>query len=294
MVMSIGLYIQRIQEVIDFAEANLKEDFPLERAVQLSGFSYYHFHRIFNAYVGTTLCDYLKRRRLSEAGKELLSTGRRIIDIALDYQFESQETFTRAFSKMFGMTPGVFRKAEMPRLFYYKRRLTREILAHLQRGVTMEPKIVDLDGFTVVGMRYFGDNKNQEIAQLWGKCNKLCGKDGKCSRHKNAKSGSPCLGVCSMIPGEKEKFEYIVGIMVDKVGELEDGYVSKAVPAQKYAVFTHKGALETLKDTFNFAYSTWLPNSGYELGDGPDLEWYDERFKDFAPDSEFDIMIPIK
>lgn len=292
--MSISSYIQRIQTVIDFAEANLKEGFPLDKAVMLSGFSYYHFHRVFVAYVGTTFSDYLKRRRLSEAGRELLSTERRIIDIAFDYQFESQETFTRAFSKMFGMTPGVFRKAEMPKLFYFKRRLTREILAHLQRGVTMEPKIVELDAFTVVGMRYFGDNKNQEIAQLWGECNKQCREDGSCGRHANAKPGSPCLGVCSMISGEKEKFEYIVGVMVENTDQVGQGYVTKVVPAQKYAVFTHRGSLETLKDTFSYAYSTWLPNSGYELGDGPDLEWYDERFKNFAPDSEFDIMIPIK
>lgn len=292
--MSIGSYIQRVQQSIDFAEDNLKENISLEDAASCSGFSFYHFHRIFVALVGTTLSDYLRRRRLSEAGRELLSSDRRIIDIALDYQFESQESFTRSFSKMFGMTPGAFRKAEMPKLFYFKRRLTREILAHLQRGVTMEPKIVELEGFTVVGMEYVGDNKNLEIAQLWGECNKQCGDGVKCERHANAKPGSPCLGVCSMIPGEKEKFEYIVGVMVDKAEKAEEGYVMKAVPAQKYAVFTHKGSLETLKDTFNFAYSTWLPNSGYELGDGPDLEWYDERFKDFAPDSEFDIMIPIK
>lgn len=292
--MSIGSYIQAIQRSIDFAEEHIREKVSLEDVALRSGFSLYHFHRVFVALVGTTFSDYLRRRRLSEAGKELLASERRIIDIALDYQFESQESFTRAFSKMFGMTPGVFRKAEMPRLFYFKRRLTREILAHLQRGVTMEPKIVELEGFTVVGMKYIGDNKNQEIAQLWGECNKQCGDGGKCGRHANAKPDSPCLGVCSMVPGEKEKFEYIVGVMVEKSDHAGEGYVTKAVPAQKYAVFTHKGSLETLKDTFSYAYSTWLPNSGYELGDGPDLEWYDERFKDFAPDSEFDIMIPIK
>ncbi|MBP7733536.1 MAG: AraC family transcriptional regulator [Caldisericia bacterium] len=292
--MSIGSYIQAIQQSIDFAEEHIKEKISLEDVALRSGFSLYHFHRVFVALVGTTFSDYLRRRRLSEAGGELLTSDRRIIDIALAYQFESQESFTRSFSKMFGMTPGAFRKAEMPKLFYFKRRLTREILAHLQRGVTMEPKIVVLDEFTVVGMKYIGDNKNQEIPQLWGECNKQCSEDGNCGRHANAKPGSPCLGVCSMIPGEKERFEYIVGVMVDKMEEPGEGYVLKTVPAQKYAVFTHKGSLETLKDTFSYAYSTWLPNSGYELGDGPDLEWYDERFKDFAPDSEFDIMIPIK
>jgi AraC family transcriptional regulator len=291
--MSMMSYINRIQDAIDFAESNLKEAITFCEAAGVSGFSAHHFHRIFSAMTGTSFCDYLRRRRLTEAGRELLGTRRRILDIALDYRFESQEAFTRAFSRMFGMTPGRFRKAEMPKLFYFKRRLSREILAHLLRGVTMEPKIVDLEGFTVVGMRYFGDNKNQEIAQMWGECNKMC-KEGGCGRHKNAKPGSPCLGVCSMIPGEKEKFEYIAGVMVEKVGDLSNEYVSKEIPAQKYAVFTHKGSLETLKDTYNFIYATWLPNSGYELADSSDFEWYDDRFKGFAPDSEFDIYIPIR
>lgn len=286
--MSIGSYIQAIQRSIDFAEERIRENVSLDDAAACSGFSLYHFHRVFVALVGTTFSDYLRRRRLSEAGRELLRTERRIIDIALDYQFESQESFTRSFSKMFGMTPGAFRKAEMPKLFYFKRRLTREILAHLQRGVTMEPKIVELEGFTVVGIKYVGDNKNQEIPQMWGEFNKIS------DRIKNIKKNSPALGVCSMIPGEKEKFEYMAGFMVDKVEDLSKDFVSKEVKSQKYAVFTHKGSLETLKDTFSYAYSTWLPNSGYELGDAPDLEWYDERFKNFAPDSEFDIMIPIK
>jgi AraC family transcriptional regulator len=286
--MSIVSYIQRIQKSIDFAEEHLREPVSFDEAASQSGFSIHHFHRIFVALAGTTFCDYLRRRRLSEAGKELLGTKRRIIDIALDYQFESQEAFTRAFAKMFGMTPGKFRKAFMPKLFYYKRRLTREILAHLQRGVTMEPKFVELEGFTVVGMRYFGDNKNQEIKDMWGEFNK------KCNLIQNVKENSPCLGVCSMIPGEKEKFEYVAGLMVSKTDPIPEGFVSRELKPQKYAVFTHKGSLETLKDTYNFIYATWLPNSGYECAETPDFEWYDDRFKDFAPDSEFDIYVPIK
>ena len=286
--MSILSNIQKIQLAIDFAEEHLTDPVTFEEAASCSGFSPFHFHRLFVALTGSTFCDYLRRRRLSEAGKELITTSNRIIDIAIKYQFESQESFTRSFSKMFDMTPGQFRKAENPKLFYFKRRLTREILAHLQRGVTMEPKIVELPGFTVVGMRYVGDNKNQEIAQMWSEFNR------DCLWIKYVKRFSPGLGVCTMIPGEKEKFEYIAGFMVDKVEEIPQGFVSKELKPQKYAVFTHKGSLETLKNTYSYAYATWLPNSGYEYDDASDLEWYDNRFKDFAPESEFDILLPIK
>jgi AraC family transcriptional regulator len=52
--------------------------------------------------------------------------------------------------------------------------------------------------------------------------------------------------------------------------------------------------LDKLRDTYNFIYQSWLPQSGYELTGGPDFELYDEDFKDFAPDSRFDIYVPIK
>lgn len=158
----------------------------------------------------------------------------------------------------------------------------------------MEPKIVELDGFTVVGIRYFGDNKNQEIAQLWSECKKQCGDDGKCLRHVNAKPGSPCLGVCSMIPGEKENFEYIIGVMVEKTDQIDEGYVTKVVPAQKYAVFTHKGLLTTLMGTYEYIFGDWANKTDYKVDEHLNFEWYDNRFKDNDPTSEFDIYVPIK
>jgi AraC-like DNA-binding protein len=75
-----------------------------------AGYSLYHFIRVFNQYVGLTPYDYLIRRRLSEAARDLLSGEKKVVDLAMDYLFESHEGFTRAFSRMFNLTPSGWRE----------------------------------------------------------------------------------------------------------------------------------------------------------------------------------------
>lgn len=152
----------------------------------------------------------------------------------------------------------------------------------------MEPKIVELDGFKFVGLRYFGDNKNQEIKGLWGEFNK------NYNSFKHVKAGSPAIGLCIMLPGEMEKFEYSAGFMVDSTADMDPMFVSRDVPPSKYAVFTHKGLLNNLHETYDFIFSKWIKECGYEVGTALNFEWYDDRFKDNDPSSEFDIYIPIK
>lgn len=99
-----------MQRALQYIEINLKSELSLETVASSAATSKYHFHRLFQAYTGMTLASYIRKRRLSNAASELLTTDRRILDIALDYEFESQEAFTRAFKKMFHMTPGEYRR----------------------------------------------------------------------------------------------------------------------------------------------------------------------------------------
>ncbi|MFD0717605.1 helix-turn-helix transcriptional regulator [Paenibacillus sp. GCM10027626] len=107
--------------VLEFIEKNLKNELCLETIASYTAISKYHFHRLFHAHVGMTLASYIRKRRLSNAASELISAEKRILDIALDYQFESQEAFTRAFKKMFHMTPGQYR-VFIPKLIQKKER----------------------------------------------------------------------------------------------------------------------------------------------------------------------------
>ncbi len=74
---------------------------------------------------------------------------------------------------------------------------------------------------------------------------------------------------------------------------LPAGMELREIPAGRHAVFIHKGSLDTLGDTMGHIYATWLPASGLELRDAPDLEIYGEKFCMESEDSELEICIPV-
>ena len=103
-------YMHPINCAIDYIEANLTQEIDLSEVAAAAGYSPFHFSRLFRATTGETLGSYIRKRRLSEAARQLLISRRRILDIALDHQFCSQAAFTRAFRATFGISPGAYRK----------------------------------------------------------------------------------------------------------------------------------------------------------------------------------------
>ncbi len=150
----------------------------------------------------------------------------------------------------------------------------------------MEPKIVEKASFNIVGMQYVGENKSGEIPALWGMMMPVA------SKHVRVE-GTCWYGVCECI-GHESAFSYVAGYEVPDLGMIPPGLIGKSVAAGKFAVFTHRGLLSELQATWGKIYSEWLPASGLERADGPDLELYDERFKHDSADSELDIYIPVK
>ncbi|MEK4028875.1 AraC family transcriptional regulator [Pseudobacillus sp. FSL P4-0506] len=99
-----------LQETIRFIEAHLTDELTAAKIADYAGFSLYHFHRIFQKETGMTIAEYIRSRRLTQAAGLLRYTDEPIISIALDFHFGTQESFTRAFKKMFHMPPGQYRK----------------------------------------------------------------------------------------------------------------------------------------------------------------------------------------
>ncbi|MDQ0173977.1 AraC-like DNA-binding protein [Paenibacillus tundrae] len=110
-------YSEMVQESLYFIETHLYEDIGLEEVASRAGLSSYHYHRVFRKEVGMTVVDYIRNRRLSETSTILRSTNIGILDIAIGCGFESQEAFTRAFKKVYGLPPGRFRKLFNLKLF---------------------------------------------------------------------------------------------------------------------------------------------------------------------------------
>lgn len=105
-------YDDCIKESIDYIELNLNNKIKLKELADNVFLAQYYFHRIFHAAVGESVAEYIRNRRLNEAADELLNTNNKIVDIALKYQFSSQEVFTKAFKKLYGIPPRKFRMSK--------------------------------------------------------------------------------------------------------------------------------------------------------------------------------------
>ncbi|WP_232231469.1 helix-turn-helix domain-containing protein [Paenibacillus sp. HW567] len=117
------LYYKMIHDSIEFIEHHLDEELNLDRIAKEAGFSKFHYHRIFQKYVGKSVAEFIRSRRLSSAAHLLLYSDERILDIALHYGFESQEAFTRAFKGLYALPPAQYR-AQMKLLIQEREEFT--------------------------------------------------------------------------------------------------------------------------------------------------------------------------
>lgn len=101
---------QSIQKAIRYIEARLHEPLGLKDIAAEAGFSAYHFHRLFREQTGHSIGGYLRMRRLALASRRLLEEELGILDLSLSCGFESQEAFTRAFKRLYGLPPGRYRR----------------------------------------------------------------------------------------------------------------------------------------------------------------------------------------
>ena len=158
-----------IQASIDYIEEHLKEELTAEALASSAGFSTYHYSRVFHAYVGKPVMEYIRCRRLAYAVVEL-AQGKRIIDIALEYGFETHNGFGKAFRKIYGCSPEQYRLhgsgQVLPKVDLFL--LTKD---HVKGAMTMEPQIVTKPAFKVAGYELkttTRDNAcNQEITAFW-------------------------------------------------------------------------------------------------------------------------------
>lgn len=97
-------------KALKWIENNLKDEVSLEGVARHVSLSKFHFHRLFHAHIGTPFAGYIRQRRLASSAGELISTDKRILDIAIDYLFDSQASFTRAFKRAYQMSPGQYRR----------------------------------------------------------------------------------------------------------------------------------------------------------------------------------------
>jgi AraC family transcriptional regulator len=156
----------------------------------------------------------------------------------------------------------------------------------------MEPQILDLPEIRVVGVPYFGPNNEGQFPATW---HRFMGLSDLITNKSNPE-------VYYGVEVYTEDFQasgqwyYLAGVGVTSLDALPVQLVGKVIPANKYAVFTHRGSLPVkLGQTFQYAYKTWLPQSVYTQAAPYDLERYDDRFKGAGnEESVMEVCVPIK
>ncbi|WP_428910795.1 AraC family transcriptional regulator [Niallia sp. Krafla_26] len=262
--------VESLQKAIDYMEEHLLEQISIEDISQHANVSPYHFQRTFMIMTDLSVGDYLRRRRLTLAARELTSTESKIIDIAYKYGYETPEAFSKAFRKQHGMSPSEARKGAGKLQSY--NRITIKVT--LKGAEPMNYQIIERDGFQVIGVKRecsCGDSKSQEIPELWNEVN-ANGTVEKLVPHINGEIKG-VLGMTDNYNPEKDSIDY--WIAVEHAGEVPSGLSSYEFPPSKWIVFEVRGSAPTaMVSAWKQIYSEWIPSNGYEIAELPSIEAY--------------------
>ncbi|MCX7746692.1 MAG: AraC family transcriptional regulator [Clostridia bacterium] len=290
-------YTARVLNAVNYIESHLTSKITLDAIAREVYISPYHFHKGFLLGTGITVGEYIKRRRLTEAGIKLIETKIPIIDIGMDCCYDSQEAFTRAFKKYFGITPAKYRKRKNHNLYYYREPLNQKEIIHFQNGgVSIIPRIVTLGPIQLTGINGYSSHDDNRIPNIWEEFHSQSG------QIYNRVNMSEYYGICIYNPvlyikdiSVDFEFNYFAGVEVRDYEKVSQGLDTYIIPKRKYAVFTHRGNVADVMPTYRYIFSVWLPDTSNEIADHFDFEYFGESFSPMDPDSsELDIYIPIK
>ena len=274
-------WVRTVNDAIEYMEENLTEDITLadiSKAVNLSAF---HFQRAFSLLTGMTPAEYLRTRRLSQAGSELVKGDGKVIDIAFKYGYDSPESFTKAFTRFHGVSPAQAKKGDPIRFMSrYAVRIT------IEGGSIMEYNIEKWEEMDLlVHAKVFNaETSEEEIPKFWDEY----------YADEEYRKIPGYLGVCAQAKTGSNEFKYGIGCKAVDVDGIPNGFEIIHIPEYDWAVFKCVGPTpKAIQDMWERIYKEWLPVSDYELIPDVDIENYlpgDPSSKDYVSE----ICIPVK
>jgi AraC family transcriptional regulator len=282
-------YYKSILKAVEYIEENISNDIELSQVIKFTGFSQFHFMRIFKSIAGYTVTDYIRRRRLTKAAGHLLNTDMKIIDIAVLNGYSSQEAFSRAFKEMFNVTPNYYRTNKISYKNLEQLVLTENLLNLKTTVKIIEPMIMERDSFIIAGIEYRGKNSNYEIPKMWNQFS------GCMKRIPNRINNRITYGFEDYNEGIPVKgFRYIAGVEVSKCDNMPENIAVQKIEKSSYAVFPIHSITESIPNSISQIYSIHLPNWGLKIKGNYDFEYYDSNFKSNREDSLIYLYIPIE
>ena len=277
--------------LVAWIEQHLDEPLALEQVAARAGLSPYHFSRLFTARMGRSVMAHVRGRRLVRGARRLCDEpDLKLVELALDCGFESQEAFTRAFKRVFGVSPGRFRNgfAVEP----IEGQFPMSAPTFPITPVVQLPELATMPGFFVAGpARRFDEASKAEIPQLWSV---LIG----ALPFKGQTPSWATYGVVSGVDKGEGCFQYMAGVGVEAGCVPPPGFSTMEIPAATYAVFriTLNGSAlhPQVKQAMAAIWGELIPASGLKVVDGPDFELYDGRFDPQKAGSVIDFHVPVE
>ena len=274
--------IKSFNDTIDYLETVLDDEIDEKKVTQLSGYSYSMFSRLFSILTETTLSEYLRSRRLTEAAVILRNTDEKIIDVAFKFGYESSDSFGTAFKNFHGFTPSEVRNGKPFKL------VSRVQLAlSVRGGRSMNITIQKKQAFTVAGVNEQSINSSL-CPSVWNKLYK------KFSHDELASLGSDqSMGVCHDVENSST-INYMAGYIVNDVDKATSmGLDVLEVEEAEYAVVELVGSVpECIHNGWKYAMEVFFPEHGYIHSEKPDFEYYYEGDM-HSKDYKMELWIPI-
>ena len=279
-------WLDHFNNSIAYVEENLARSIDLDRAAQLAQCSSYHYQRMFSYIAGVTLGEYIRRRRMSLAGVDL-QRGEKVIDVATKYGYDSPTSFNRVFKSVHGITPKEAKQSGVKLTSYPMLTFKRTV-----KGVqAMEYQLIDKEAFHVTGLS-LKIEQDMEMAQkripeFWNEVSASGDLEKLIPLMDQNNPG--VLGVSLMTSEVQDTWEYVIGVVSEEASEEFGSY---EIPAAKWAIFTGTGPMPgAIQELQQQVFQEWLPTSGFEYDELPDIELYLDANPENA---QFQVWIPVR
>lgn len=256
-----------IRDLLDWLESHLDQPLSLDNVAAKAGYSKWHLQRMFKDVTGQAIGAYIRARRLSKSAVELRLTARPILDIALQYRFDSQQTFTRAFKKQFSQTPALYRRTPDWNAFGIcpPIRLDNVPLPQATYVTLPETHLVGVTQSYTCALEQITQFRHEMRIQFWR------------SFLANAPTVPPVLyGLHEPRPSTEKDDEQEVFYTTALPPELAKDYVQDAHPlvlaGGDYVQFIFEGEPEALQGFVLTLYGTCMPTLGLIRREGQDIE----------------------
>lgn len=283
--------LERLNQALGHIERRLDQQVDVAELARIAATSEYHLRRMFSALAGMPLSEYIRRRRLTVAGADVLGGRESLLEIAVRHGYGSGEAFARAFRAMHGVGPGEARRTgaalvSQPRLTF---RLT------VEGSSSMRYRVVDRPDFSVVGLKarvplvHLGPN--QEIIDF------VRGIDPQTLERLEKLSDQEPQGIVAVCDdldpsrAEGTELDYYQGVVTSAAAP--DGTVVLPVPAGTWAVFTTSGpAPQAIQGLWRDVFTEWFPSNPYRSRPGPEI--LRTRLSPDRTEADAELWLPVE